>query len=250
MEPEDKKEEEVVDEEVVDEEGAEGDEEEVKEKPDRPEANYKAELARKNAEIERLRAEKETERSRPKRDAADLTTWSDHELKAIKNSKDPSVAAYVDQAEDILLDRKVRAIRERERVQEKRAVSDVKLRQEFPEALDPTSEFAIAMERVMYEFDLDKTPSGRLAAAKIVASESKGKKKTSADADRELEASRIRDVKSNMVDGDRSKPSNDSKHSPKKIEELEKRIMRGDEKAVGEALGMKGIDYNKFFPKR
>lgn len=223
-------------------------------KDDRPERNYKAEIDRKNRENERLRQELEHAKNNSvqKRDQNDLSTWSDHELKAISNSNDPSVLQYKEQVNDILLERKVMHIRERERMQEKRALSDVEIRSKYPEALDPTSEFALKMEEVMYQFDLQKSPAGRLAAAKIVAADlGKGRSKASA-LDRKQEESRVRDVKTRMVDGDRSKPT--GSESPKKAQELEDKIRNGDERtsmnALGDVLKQRGISRDDFFRKK
>lgn len=224
-------------------------EEEVKEEADRPEKNYKAELDRKNKEIDRLRQEADVARqSAPtRRDPADITTWSDNELKAIVSSNDPSVLAYKEQASDTLLERKVKSIRERERVQEKRTLADLELKSKFPEASDPSSPLAIRMEQVLYDYDLQKSPAGRLAAAKIADAElRKGKAKMTA-LDRNSESNRVRDVKAQMVDGDRPKPT--GLENPKKHEELEKRIRKGDSDAVGELLKTKGISQASFFKK-
>lgn len=217
---------------------------------DRPEVNYKAELARKTRELERLRAEAEALRqnSVQKRDPADLSTWSDHELKAIKNSNDPTTLPYKEQAEEILFERKVQQIRERERMQEKRMSADLELRSKYPEAFDPTSEFALKVEQVMEQYDLKKSPAGRLAAAKIVAGESqKGIAKSKA-LDRNAEEARLADVKRQMVDGDRSRPVNEGSN-PKKIEELKLRAMQGDHTAVGDLLKGRGISRDSFFKK-
>lgn len=223
----------------------------AEEKQERPERNYKAELDRKNKEIERLRQEADVRErnSTPRRDPSDITTWADHELKAVVKSNDPQFAAMRDQAEEVLFERKVKSIREKERVQEKRALSDLELRSKYPDALDPHSEFASKMEQIMYEYDLQKTPAGRLVAAKIAASElGKGRSNKSA-LERKNESSRVRELKGQMVDGDRSKPS-ETKNSPKKIEDIEKGLMAGKEGSVGDALKLKGIDRNSFFGRK
>lgn len=209
---------------------------------DRPEINYRKELERKNAEIERLRQKMEAEKQETvkRRDPNDLTTWSDHELKALKNSSDPSVSQYKDQIEDILVERRFNALREKERLQEKRAFADLELKSKYPEALDPTSKFASQMEQVMYEYDLQKTPAGRLAAARIVAAESKGAKTKSAALARESEKSRVREVKGQMVDGDRAKPTQEIT-APAKLKEAISREGVGKADALGKALTDSGL---------
>lgn len=219
-------------------------------KADRPERNYKAELARKDRELERLRQEAEVNRSRgDKRDANDLSTWADHELKSVVNSNDPTALPFKDQANDILFERKVNSIRERERMQEKRVHAEMELRSKYPEALDPTSELAIKMDQLMYDLDLQKSPSGRLAAAKLAAAElGKGHSKA-VSLERKNEEARLNDVKSQMVDGNRSRPQESNSNSPKKKEELEARIKAGDSGAVGEVLKSRGISRDTFFKK-
>lgn len=173
-------------------------------KEDRPEVNYQAELARKNAEIQRLRAERETLSAQPvKRDQSDLTTWTDGELKMLRNSNDASVAQYKDQADEILLERKVRAIQARDYETRKREETRKTLETEYPETADPHSEFSVKMEKVMQEYDLHKTPAGRLAAAKIVSAEGKNAQSKG----QTKESKRVTSVKGQMVDGDRPKPT-------------------------------------------
>lgn len=226
---------------------------EVKEevKLDRPEENYKAELARKNAEIARLRAEREAQSSQPRRDANDISTWTDHELKTLANSNDPQYMAYKDQAQDLLLERKYKRYREQEKLQEKRAMSDLELRTKYPESLDPASEFSARMEQVIFDLDLQKSPAGRLAAAKIVAAETSRGKESRTVVDRNSEASRIRDVRSQMTDGDRSRPP-ELKNSPKKAQELENRLRSEkstETKALKDVLDDRGINRENFFKR-
>ena len=224
--------------------------------PDRPEINYKAELERRKAETEKLRQELEAERSKQiqRRDQNDISTWSDLELKALKNSQDPSVLPYKDQAEELLLERKVKAIRERERMAEKRATTEVTLRTQYPEALDPSSDFAAKMEQVMYDLDLQKSPAGRLAAARIVAGESsKGSSKSNA-AGRKQEEARLKDVKQTLSEGDRPDPRQNMTN-PKKNEELINIVNdkhsshEAQSLAMAELLKQKGISRDSFFKR-
>lgn len=221
-------------------------------KEDRPEENYKAELARKNAEIARLRQEREVLESRsqkPKYDPNDITTWNDGELRNLANSKDPANSAWAQKADDLLLERRVKRIREQEKLQEKRVNAESRLRSEYPEALDPASEFAARMDQVIYDYDLDKSPAGRLAAAKIVASEMvKGKPKSNA-MDRNAESRRIADVRGQMVDGDRSKPAEVGNPNKKQetVQRLSSKNLKESASAMGDLLKEKGITSNSFF---
>lgn len=223
--------------------------EEVKE--DRPEINYKAELARKNAEIERLRLEMVSRNQQPsKRDPNDISTWSDHELRMLK--KDPQFAQYHDQADDLLLERKASAILAKNKEAEKRVNADMTLRKEFPEALDPTSEFSTRMEHVIQEYDLAKTPAGRLAAAKMVALELKKGQSTAEARARKNETDRVTRVKSELVDGDRAKPTTESVNPDQKKKELQDKLgdtRRPDRQAeaVSDYLKSRGMTRDKFF---
>lgn len=225
---------------------------EVEEKKERPEENYKAELARKNAEIARLRAEKESYSAQPerKRDPADITTWSDNELRMLKNSNDPSVAAYKDQADELLLERKVKAIQAREYENRRKEEAKAKLEAEHPEALDPTSEFSMKVEKVMREYDLSRTPAGRLVAAKIVAAEGKASKAKGQD----NEASRVSRVKGQMVDGDRPKPTDKGKDLESKRKSLSEDLLFGKEnrqvEAISEIMKDRGMTRESFFKKK
>ena len=218
-------------------------------KEDRPEKNWKAEIERKNKEIERLRLENEAVKSSSvqKRDPADISTWSDVELKAIMHSNDPNTLSYKSQAEDVLFERRVKSIRAREKAEEKRGMTEIELRTKYPEAMDPYSEFALKMEQVMQDFDLHKSSAGRLAAAKLVAAEMQKGSATNSANGRKKEEDRLRDVKANMVDGDR--PRSTANEAPKKAAELEKRLAQGDPKAVGEALKQRGISPESFFKR-
>lgn len=218
-------------------------------KEDRPEINYKKEIERRRIAEDKLRQELEDlkKNSIQKRDPQDLTTWSDHELKAIVNSVDPSVLPYKEQANDVLLDRRIASFREKERIQEKRALSDLELKTKYPDSADPSSKLSVLMEQVMYEMDLQKTPAGRLAAAEI-ANARMGKivKKPTAQG---RDSSRVREVRGQMVDGDRPKP-NQASNPEKKAEEVEKlirteSITKAD--GISEALKMKGMDRKSFF---
>jgi hypothetical protein len=233
------------------EEGAEGDVQEDEEvEGDRPAKNWKAEIERKEREAARLRAELDAERSRKNNshDPKDLSTWSDEELKAVIHSNNPEFIAFKGQAQDHLDDRRLeRKLAAREETS-KKVTSDLTLRKEYPEAFDPSTEFGSRVEQVMSLYSLQKSPAGRLAAAKIVEAEmQKGAAKSDANG-RKAEADRVRGVKAQMVDGDRPKPT-ESKVSPKKIEDLERRIMKADENAVGEVLKDRGISPENFFKR-
>lgn len=133
-------------------------------------------------------------------------------------------------------------------MQEKRALSDLELKTKYPDALDPSSELSVKMEQVMYDYDLQKSPAGRLAAAKIAAAELGKGRSTSTAKERKAEANRIASVKGQMVDGDRSKPTAGT--DPKKTEDLENKIRtEGITSAdgVAEALKARGMDRNSFF---
>lgn len=221
---------------------------------DRPEINYKMELERRKASEERLRQELEAERSKQVKryDANDITTWGENELVALKNSQDPNHLQFRQKAEDELFDRKMSRVLERERLNAKRANSELELRTKYPEALDQSSEFATKMEQVMFDLDLQKSPAGRLAAARIVAGESlKGSGKVNA-AGRKQEEARLKDVKQTLPEGDRPDPRGNIPN-PKKHEELIKRINnpKASNEDIGSAMGQilkdKGMDYNKFF---
>lgn len=223
---------------------------------ERPEENWKAELARKNAEIDRLRSQVDSVRhtEETRRDPADIRTWTDQELKMLKNSADPSVMAYKDQADEILLERKVRAIQARERNEERRIASDLELRSKYPEALDPSSEFSARLEHTLHEYDLSKTPAGRLVAAKIVAAElEKGANKSDVKA-RKNEQERVSRVKGQMVDGDRAKPT-ETGVSPADREALKNDLMdsKHEDKqvaAVSKILKDRGLTQENLFGKR
>lgn len=222
--------------------------EEQKVADDRPERNYQAELARKNREVEQMRAKMAAMEANTmqRKDPNDLSTYSDNELRAIKSSNDPSVLPYKEQAEDILVERKLQRMREKERQEEKRVNAEMKLRSSYPQALDPSSEFALEMEQVIYDLDLSKSPAGRLAAAEIVA---RRKGTLAADAKgRKAEADRIASVKGQLVDGDRPKPP--TNEALQKSKDLKERAAKGDMDAFSEMLKSKGISADKFFPQR
>ncbi len=212
-------------------------------KEDRPERNYAAELERKNRQLAQKEAELEAERCRQvnRRDANDLSTWSDTELKAIKNSNDASTLPYKEQAEEILLERRIRGIREKERMSEKRAHSDLELRTKYPEAMDPASEFSAKVEQVMFDLDLHKSPAGRLAAAKIVAAET-NKGRSSVDAKgRKAEADRVASVKANLSEGDRPAGQVQAQSSQKALADLQARAKGGDASAMNELIKQRGL---------
>lgn len=238
--------------EQVEEVAEEGQEVEQEVKEDRPEANYKAELARKNARIAELEAEKVAKLDQPvRRDPADITTWSDQELKMLRNSSDPSVAAYKEQADEVLLERKVKQIQARDYENRRREETKSKLEAEYPEALDPSSEFSKQIEKVMREYDLSRTPAGKLVAAKIVKAESQ----TSKAKGQGREAERVIRVKGQMVDGDRPKSADKSKDLDTKRKNLADKIMDGKHEdsqveAIKDALADRGISRDNFFNKK
>lgn len=211
---------------------------EVKEQLDRPEENYKAEIARKNARIAQLEAERVAhEESKPKfnNDSKDITNWDDNSLKLLRNSNDPNLAQYKDQADDILLERKVKVMQAREYENRRKEDTQRKLETEYPEAVDPTSEFSMKVDKVMKEHDLARTPSGRFLAAKIVALESKK------SGNGQKEADRVSRVKANMVDGDRPKPTESKSQSET---DLKKKILNEkstDSDAIGQWVDSKGL---------
>lgn len=216
---------------------------------DRPEVNYKAEIERHKRDNERLRqelAKRDVPTGERKRDSNDITTWPNHELKMLMKSADASIPQSIkDQAEDLLLERKVQAIRERDKEVEHRVKADVRLQTEYPEAMDSSSKLALRMEQVMAEYNLPKSPTGRLAAAKIATADLD----TSDVKRRKNESTRITRVKGEMADGDRPK-SADGANSQKKVEEIEKGVIRGEQKAFNEALKFKGLTRDSFFGKR
>lgn len=212
-------------------------------KEDRPERNYAAELERKNRQLAQKEAELEAERSRQvnRRDSSDLTTWSDTELKAVKNSNDVSTLPYKEQAEEILLERRIRGIREKERMSEKRAHSDLELRTKYPEALDSSSEFSAKVEQVMFDLDLQKSPAGRLAAARIVAAESNKGRSTVDAKGRKAEADRVASVKANLTEGDRPAGQVKAQADSKALADLQARGVKGDDAAFAEILRLRGL---------
>jgi hypothetical protein len=251
MENEEQPQEEVVEENAAPVESAETTE---PEKLDRPEENYKAEIARHKAEVERLKIELATKATAPvsterKRDQNDISTWTDHELKMLQKSKDANIPdTYRDQAEELLIERKVQRIHERNRETELKVTTDVRLKTEYPETSDPNSEFSLKMEQVMREYDLHRTPAGKLAAARIVAADMKKGTSVSDAKGRKIESDRVARVKGQMVDGDRPKPA-DVETPAKKIEEIEKGVRAGSQEAFNEALKLKGMTREQFFKR-
>lgn len=240
----------------VDEVVPEGSQPEVPVAPvdDRPEINYKMELERRRANEERLQRDLEAERAKQvnRYDANDINTWSDTELYALKNSADPNHARFKAQAEDILVERKIERGIEKRQSLEKRGKAEATLRTQYPEAMNPYSDFAQQMDQVMSDLDLQKSPAGRLAAAEIVASRSsKGSSKTTA-AGRKAEEARLKDVKQTLSEGDRPDPRTNMPN-PKKKEELMQKINdpKTSKEDIGASMGQilkdQGLDFNKFF---
>lgn len=224
--------------------------EEPKVEADRPEENFKAELARKNAYIAQLEAERVAKETKVvKYDPQDITTWSDNDLKMLVKSPDANLARYKDQAEDLLLERKLDKQLARRQEDARREAARTELESKYPEALDPTSDMAQKISKVMQEYDLSKTPAGRLVAAKIVAAESKASATKGADS----EKSRVARVKGQMVDGDRPKPT-EVKNPKGKIEDLKADLMDTKHEAkqvdaVGKILRERGMSQDQFFKR-
>ncbi len=217
-------------------------------KEDRPEENYKAELARKNAEIARLRSLAEEKESKVvKYDPQDITTWNDNELKMLVKSPDANLARYKDQAEDLLLERKVKQMQAKQYEEGRKLAAHQELESKYPEALDPSSDMAQKISKVMQEYDLSRTPAGRLVAAKIVAAEGKA----SVAKGQSTEKERVARVKGQMVDGDRPKPTEVKNPEAKTKEQKEKlmdsRSESGQTEAISQILKDRGMDRQKFF---
>lgn len=249
---EETKQEEVVNEAIKEVSQPEGEAKATQPVDNRPEINYKAEIERRKANEDKLRYELEQERSKQVKryDANDITTWNDTELVALKNSQDPNHLQYRQKAEDELFDRKMERAMERQRQQDKRSNAERELLSRYPEVHNP--EFAAAMDQVMFDLDLQKSPAGRLAAAEIVAlRSSKGSSKANA-AGRKQEEARLKDVKQTLSEGDRPDPRQ-TITNPKQHENLMKIV--NDPKtskedkgaAMGRMLKDQGLDFNKFF---
>lgn len=211
---------------------------------DRPIENYKAELERRKAREVQLQTELDAMKEAQKtpvhdNNSSDLTRWDDNSLRLLKNSPKPEHQGYKEDAENILVERKFRALRAKEREEERRENVSKSLVDQYPDALDPSSEFSQKMNKVMQEYDLGKTPAGKLAAARIVAAEGKSSGKTSA----QVEADRVAALKANMTDGDRPKPV-DMDSPQKKDKSLKERILNSktlDSDAIGEWADSKGL---------
>ena len=228
--------------------------EEVQKSEERPEINYKAELARKNAEIERLRMEAASRAQEPqKRDPNDIRTWPDHELRLLK--KDPQFAQYHDQADDILMERKVVALDAKRRESENRVKADLELKTKYPEVTDPGSELSMKMAELIEKYDLSKTPAGRLVAAELASNELKRGQSTSKTVAQKKEADRVASLKANMVDGDRAKPTqNEVKDLDVKRKELHEKLITGkgrtQQEAIGEVLKDRFGGADEFFNRK
>jgi len=229
-------------------------------KDERPEINYRAELDRKNRELERARMELASRSQEPaKRDPNDIKTWSDHEIKAIINSNDPSVLPYKDQAHEVLLDRRVEATLAKRAETDKRVHADLELRSKYPESLDPSSEMSIKMDQLIRENDLSKTPAGRLVAARLAAAELNQDKSTSDAKGRKVEKDRVTSVKSQMVDGDRPKSTPNDVNLDEKRKSLSEKLMNGSQPgrsnekdqvdAISEILRDRGLNRDSFFKR-
>ncbi len=89
-----------------------------------------------------------------------LKGWTEIELEAYRHSK-PHVV------EESKLARTVQKHRDRELFNEKRAIADIKVRTQYPDALDPNSQLSQLIEKQMDDHDLRGNANGRLIAAKL-----------------------------------------------------------------------------------
>ncbi len=202
------------------------------------EKNLKAENARKAQEIQRLREELEAKNIRPTEPSfnpQDLTTWKDHELKAVM--KDPQYVALHDQAAELLERRRFQRFQREEQEKNLRVNTELERQQKYPETLDPTHPMAIKMSELMYQYRLDNNPAGRLLAARLAASELKQVKALAAG--RKQEQTRQADVKANFS-GEPSRPAPKVSDTAK-LEELKKRAANGDEAARQEWFKHRGL---------
>lgn len=226
-------------EEVVEQEGAQQEEvveEEVKESE--RERNLKAENARKALKIQQLQEELDAKAAKsvePVFNPQDLSTWKDHELKAVQ--KDPQYVAIHDQAQELLEKRRFQRFQKEESEKTLRLNAELERQKQYPETLDPTHPMSVRMSELMYQYRLENNPAGRLVAARLASSESKQVK--AAAAGRKAEQNRQADVKANFQ-GESGRPA--PKVGDKvKLEELKKRAMEGDPIAKAEWFKIRGL---------
>lgn len=201
------------------------------------EKNLKAENSRKTQEIQRLREELDAKKpkAQEKFNPQDLTTWKDHELKAVM--KDQQYAALHDQASELLEHRRFQRFHNEREESLLRMNAELERQKKYPETLDPTHPMAVRMSELMLQHRLDHTPSGRLVAAQLAASELKQQKAVAAG--RKQEQNRQADVNANFS-GEAARPT--PKVSDKnKLEELKKRALSGDAEAKAQWFKIKGL---------
>jgi hypothetical protein len=201
--------------------------------------NAKAENARKAQELHRVREELDARSSVNKEtvfNPQDITTWKDHELKAVL--KDPQYAAIHDQATELLDRRRFQRFQAEREESTLRMKAELDRKKNFPDTLNPTHPMAIRMEEVMQEHRLERTPAGKLAAAKIAHLEMEHAKNLEAGRKAAEEKARQEALKSNVTGGGRPAPKISD---VKKMEELKKRAQAGDETARAEWFQLKGL---------
>ncbi len=200
--------------------------------------NAKAENARKAQEIQRLREEMDAKRTKASDvvfNPQDLTTWKDHELKAVM--KDPQYAALHDQASELLERRRFHRFQAEKDESQLRMNTELERQKEYPETFDPANPMAVRMSELMNQYHLANNPAGRLLAARLAHSEVKTAKARAVG--RKEEQDRQVDVKASFQ-GDAVRPA--PKVSDKvKVEELKKRAMSGDREAQAEWFKHKGL---------
>lgn len=200
--------------------------------------NAKAENSRKTQEIQRLREEVDAKHSKPAENVfnpQDLTTWKDHELKAVM--KDPQYVALHDQANELLERRRFQRFQAEKDESQLRMNTELERQKEYPETFDPTNPMAVRMSELMHQYRLANNPAGRLVAARLAHSEAKTEKARAVG--RKEEQDRQADVKANFQ-GDAVRPA--PKVSDKvKAEELKKKAMAGDRAAQAEWFKLKGL---------
>lgn len=199
--------------------------------------NAKAENHRKAQELQKLREELDLKKSQPVEQVfnpQDLNTWKDHELKAVQ--KDPQYAALHDQAAELLERRRFNRIMAEREEANLRMNTELERQKNFPETFDPTHPMAIKASQIMNSLHLERTPAGRLIAARLAASEIQQEKARAAG--RKQEQDRQTDVNASFSGGSRPAPKASDKV---KLEELKKRAMSGDKAAQAEWFKQRGI---------
>lgn len=200
--------------------------------------NARAENSRKAQELQRLREEldnKVVSKADPAFNPQDLTTWKDHELKAVL--KDPQYAALHDQATELLEKRRFQRFHAEREESLLRMNTELERQKKYPETFDPMHPMAVRMSELMNQHRLGNTPSGRLVAAQLAHSEMLQTKARAAG--RKQEQDRQADVKANFQgESGRSAPVKSDKV---KDEELKKLAMSGDKAAQTEWFKRRGL---------